>query len=445
MSAATGDAVERRGHLRRQRASQLRLAPAAVCAHARDVIERLQQAGHESYLVGGGVRDLLLGETPKDFDVATAAHPEEVRALFDRCRLIGRRFRLAHVYRGGKITEVATFRGDGADAGGFRAAAGRIVRDNAYGGLEQDALRRDFTINSIYYDPFSDLLVSHEHALEDVRARRLRTIGDAERRYLEDPVRMLRAVRFLAKPGLVAEERTGRQITRQRDLLRDVPPARLFDQLLKLFHGGAALQVYRLLREHGLFGVLFPQTMQALEHDAQGAYNDFLLKLLANTDARVRDDLPSTPAFVIAGLWWRPVAAAVQRRAASGRRRTPGLSAEETLLGAVREVVQRQKQNVAVPLRIVAIARDVLLLQRLFTSSADKDVRRLLLHPRFRAAYDFFDLLEQAGLADRRACPGWARIEEAERASRARAGRRRPRRRRPRRGARAGAGDGDAR
>ncbi len=444
MNAANGGAGDSRGHLRRDRASRLGLTPAAVCARARDVIERLQQAGYESYLVGGGVRDLLLGETPKDFDVATEARPEEVRASFDRCRLIGRRFRLAHVYRGGGITEVATFRAGGDDGAGFRAAAGRIVRDNVYGSLEDDALRRDFTINSIYYDPFSDNLISHERALEDVRARRLRTIGEAERRYLEDPVRMLRAVRFLAKPGLVAEERTGRQIMRQRALLREVSPARLFDQLLKLFHGGAAAQVYRLLREHGLFGVLFPQTMKALEHDPQGALDDFLTRLLASTDARVRDDLPSTPAFVIAGLWWRPVAAVVERQAGAHGRRAPGGSSEEALLRAVREVARHQRQSVAVPQRLIAIARDILLLQRLFTSPAKRDLRRLLLHPRFRAAYDFFDLLEQAGLADRGTCPGWARIEEAERASRARDGRRRTRRRR--RGARARAGaEGDAR
>ncbi len=411
----------RGGHMRRHRASESGLDPAGICRQALDVIERLQQAGYESYIVGGGVRDLLLGEIPKDFDVATSARPEEVRALFRKCRLIGRRFRLAHVYGGGKITEVATFRANAADAdsgadakAGFQSDGGRIVRDNVYGSLEEDALRRDFTINSIYYDPFGDRLVSHERALDDVHARCLRTIGKAERRYREDPVRMLRAVRFLARPGLVAEKETGLQIARQSELLRGVPPARLFDQLLKLFHGGAALKVYRLLMEHGLFGMLFPLTMEALEQDPQGAFDDFLQKLLLCTDERVNGGLPSTPAFVLAGLWWRPV------ETAAGRLRAHGMPAEEALQRAVRDVAREQGRSVSAPMRLVAIVREILSLQRLFTSSRKKDLSRLLTHPRFRAACNFFRLLEQAGLADHNACPGWERIEELELKSRRR-------------------------
>lgn len=448
----------RRAPLHRDRASQAGLEPAGICRHALDVVGRLQGAGHESYIVGGGVRDLLLGETPKDFDVATDARPEQVRALFSKCRLIGRRFRIVHVYGGGKITEVATFRADTSgdtQAAGFRADAGRIVRDNVYGSLEEDALRRDFTINSIYYDPFGDRLVSHERALDDVRARCLRTIGDAARRYREDPVRMLRAVRFLARPGLVAERETGAQIARNGALLGAVPPARLFDQLLKLFHGGAALKVYRLLREHRLFGVLFPQTMKALEDDAHGGFDDFLQKLLACTDERVNRNLPSTPAFVLAGLWWLPVRDAAARLRAHGvpvegggsreggsraRRdsgedggararggsegqgglRMRGVSEEEALQRAVRDVAREQSRSVSAPMRLVAIVREILVLQRLFTSSRKKDLSRLLTHPRFRAACNFFTLLEQAGLADRADCPGWARIEDLERKSRRR-------------------------
>lgn len=458
----------RRAPLRRDRASEAGLAPAGICRQALDVVGRLQGAGHESYIVGGGVRDLLLGETPKDFDVATDARPEQVRALFSKCRLIGRRFRIVHIYGGGKITEVATFRADtsgGAPAAGFRADAGRIVRDNVYGSLEEDALRRDFTINSIYYDPFGDRLVSHERALDDVRARCLRTIGDAARRYREDPVRMLRAVRFLARPGLVAEHETGAQIARNGALLGAVPPARLFDQLLKLFHGGAALKVYRLLREHRLFGVLFPQTMKALEDDAQGGFDDFLQKLLACTDERVNRNLPSTPAFVLAGLWWLPVRDTAARLRAhgvpvegggsgeggsrgrgvsgegglrgrggsgedgsqgrggserQGGLRMRGVSEEEALQRAVRDVAREQSRSVSAPMRLVAIVREILVLQRLFTSSRKKDLSRLLTHPRFRAACNFFTLLEQAGLADRADCPGWARIEDLERTSRRR-------------------------
>jgi len=419
----------RRAPLHRDSASQAGLEPAGICRHALDVVGRLQRAGHESYIVGGGVRDLLLGETPKDFDVATDARPEQVRALFPKCRLIGRRFRIVHIYGGGKITEVATFRADtsdGAPAAGFRADAGRIVRDNVYGSLEEDAMRRDFTINSIYYDPFGDRLVSHERALDDVRTRCLRTIGDAARRYREDPVRMLRAVRFLARPGLAAERDTGAQIARNGALLGAVPPARLFDQLLKLFHGGAALKVYRLLREHRLFGVLFPQTMQALEHDAHGGFDDFLQKLLACTDERVNRGLPSTPAFVLAGLWWLPVRDAAARLCAhgvpaeEGGARMRGVSEEEAVQRAVRDVAREQGRSVSAPMRLVAIVREILVLQRLFTSSRKKDLSRLLTHPRFRAACNFFTLLEQAGLADRADCPGWSRIEDLERKSRRR-------------------------
>ncbi len=389
------------------------LNPNDVCPEAFGVIKRLQEAGYSSYIVGGGVRDMLLGREPKDFDIATAARPKQVRRLFSNSRLIGRRFKLAHIYSGNTVTEVATFRrgvGDADDIGDRQAhrvtSGGRIVRDNVYGSIEEDAVRRDFTVNSMYYDPCSDKLMCHEQALKDIRNRCLRLIGEPEKRYREDPVRMLRALRFSAKLGFNLEGAVGKGITAQRKLLYDVSAARLFDEVVKLFHSGSAEKSYRLLRRYDLLEILFPLTVASFKDKEMGArYERFLQQMFVNTDARIEKDLPVTPGFIISGLWWLPVRHRLRQAVAEGA------TSHNGLVWAIRDVVAQSHYRVSVPMRLRAVARDILTLLPQFEKFQKKCVYRTLEHPRFRAAYDMFCLLAQSGLADVRAGEWWTEIQ----------------------------------
>ncbi|MGB5597539.1 MAG: polynucleotide adenylyltransferase PcnB, partial [Thiothrix litoralis] len=250
------------------------IPPDKVCGRAKDVIRRLQKAGYEAYLVGGCVRDLLLGITPKDFDIATSARPEEIRRLFNSCRLIGRRFRLAHIYYGRDYLEVATFRAphDDSDAGGKVNDEGRITHDNVYGTLDEDVWRRDFTINALFYNPISGELLDFVGGLEDLRHGQIRLIGDPEMRFREDPVRLLRAVRFAAKLGFAIEEDTREPMTSLAILLEGVSSARLFDEIIKLLHSGDGLNTFRLLREYDMLQHLLPLTAESIEEDSSGNF-----------------------------------------------------------------------------------------------------------------------------------------------------------------------------
>jgi len=285
-----------------------------ISERALTVLYRLKNAGYGAYLVGGGVRDLSLGREPKDFDVATDATPEQVKSLFRNCRLIGRRFRLAHVHWGPDIIEVATFRAlhpPGAsdnnedEASGERVLEdGMILRDNVYGTIEEDALRRDFTINALYYNIGDFSVVDYAGGMADLKAGRIRLIGDPSVRYREDPVRMLRAVRFAAKLGFVIDDETAAPIPRMADALDDIPAARLFDEVLKLLMAGQGVETFESLRQHGLFRYLFPATDTALDDDADAQLLNFLVSALASTDQRVNDGRPVTPAFLFAALIW---------------------------------------------------------------------------------------------------------------------------------------------
>ncbi|HET7922506.1 MAG TPA: polynucleotide adenylyltransferase PcnB, partial [Gammaproteobacteria bacterium] len=292
------------------------ISRANISESALKVLYRLKQAGHEPYLVGGGVRDLLLGREPKDFDVATDASPEQVQALFRNCRLIGRRFRLAHVHFGRDIVEVATFRAAHEERHALaQTENGRILRDNVYGTLEQDAFRRDFTVNALYYDIRDFSIVDYVDGMADLRAGQLRLIGDPDQRYREDPVRMLRAARFAAKLGFRLHADTERPIAALAPLLADIPPARLFEEILKLFLYGFGAQAFEVLRRLGLFAPLFPRTEAALRLEEEGFPHVFISRALASTDARVAQARPVTPAFLFAALLWEPVrqrAAALQ-------------------------------------------------------------------------------------------------------------------------------------
>jgi poly(A) polymerase len=395
------------------------------------VLYRLKDAGYRSCLVGGGVRDLLLGVAPKDFDIATDASPEEVRRLFKNARLIGRRFRLAHVRFGREIIEVSTFRAGLSDAGSddddARALddSGRILRDNVYGGIEDDARRRDFTINGLYYDIADFAIHDYVGGMEDVAARRLRLIGDPETRYREDPVRLLRAVRIAVKLDLDIDPASEAPIRRMGESLADVPAARLFDEILKALMTPDGVTVLRRLREYGLFAALFPDTAAALE-GAQGAAGLRIIEAaLANTGRRILEDRPVTPAFLYAALLWPAVQAGRTRHEAEGMPPAPALAM------AQREVVARQVQRVTLPKRFAVPMREIWQLQPRFHKQRGKQPQRLMAHPRFRAAYDFLLLRAEAGEEAAELAQWWTDIQErSEAAAPAPAGRRRRRRRR---------------
>lgn len=393
-----------------------------ISDYALKVLYRLNQGGYEAYLVGGGVRDLLLGREPKDFDVATDATPEQVRELFRNCRLIGRRFRLAHVHFGQTIIEVATFRAphDGAsgedeenppDQTDRRIENGRIVRDNVYGTLEEDAWRRDFTINALYYSVADFSVVDYVDGMTDLKAGQLRLIGDPEQRYREDAVRMLRAVRFAAKLGFDIHPDSEAPIFKLGVLLKDIPPSRLFEEVLKLFMSGQAVQAFELTRHYGLFGHLFPQTEASLSHEEQGFPLMLVAKALANTDARIADGKPVTPAFLFAALLWEPT------RLLAERKRADGMNESEALAEAGDAVVAQQVKSIMIPKRFTLPMREIWNMQPRFENRSGKRPQRLLGHPRFRAAYDFLLLRAQSGEAEEALAQWWTDFQGLETAS----------------------------
>lgn len=364
-----------------------------VCGRAKDVIRRLQKAGYEAYLVGGCVRDLLLGLVPKDFDIATSAHPEEVRRLFNSCRLIGRRFRLAHIYYGRDYLEVATFRAphDDSDDGGKVNDAGRIINDNVYGTLEEDVWRRDFTINALFYDPISDELLDFVGGLEDLRQGKIRLLGNPAQRFREDPVRLLRALRFAAKLNFEIEPATLACVRPMGVLLEGVSSARLFDETIKLLHSGYGLRTFQLLREHRLLEYLLPLTFESLEDDDTGNFERMITLSLTNTDQRLAEGKSVMPAFLYAVLLWHEVSVVAAELQARGM---PELQA---MMQASGDALHDQVDFTAVPRRYSNITREIWLLQLRFRYRDNRRATTLLANPRFRAAYDFLCLRAQAG------------------------------------------------
>ncbi|MBL6748954.1 MAG: polynucleotide adenylyltransferase PcnB [Nevskia sp.] len=354
------------------------------------VLYSLRDAGHEAYMVGGGVRDLLAGLRPKDFDVATSAHPEEVKRLFRSCRLVGRRFLIAHVRMGDEIIEVTTFRGPITDSH-ERDETGRILSDNIYGTLESDAFRRDFTINALYYDIRDFAIVDFAGGMDDMRLGRLRLIGDPELRYREDPVRMLRAVRIANKLRFALADDTAAPIRHLSPLLREIPPARLFDEVLKIFLSRDAWANLEGLRRHGLFIHLLPLTDEALEADDPVA-TALLRHALENTAARLAADQPVTPAFLFAAMLWPAYAKRIELLVRKQGHAPPVAQAQ-----AAEEVVAHQQLRIAIPKRFSLPMREIWSLQPRFDNRRGARAKRLLAHPRFRAAYDFLVLRGQAG------------------------------------------------
>ena len=369
------------------------------------VLSKLNKAGYEAYLVGGAVRDLLLGHRPKDFDVATNATPEQVKELFRNSRLIGRRFRLAHIHFGRHIIEVATFRGQHDDsASGHQDESGRILRDNVYGDIEQDVWRRDFTSNALYYNIADFSVVDFVGGYDDVMQGRLRLIGDPDERYREDPVRMLRAIRFAAKLGFSIDETCQYFIREEGALLRDIPPARLYEEVLKLFHSGHAIECFAGLREFHLLEHLFPEAAVALDGNETGL--KFLQLAMQSTDERIHKNMPVTPAFLFAALLWAPLQARTEKRLASGEPHSLALQKSASAM------VGEQVRHVSIPKRFTTVMRDIWALQSRFSYRRGKRADSVFEHPKFRAGYDFMCLRAKAGEISDEDCRWWTEFQQ---------------------------------
>ncbi|MCP4699609.1 MAG: polynucleotide adenylyltransferase PcnB [Gammaproteobacteria bacterium] len=379
-----------------------------ISKNAVNVLYKLKKAGYQAYLVGGGTRDLLLEHKPKDFDVVTDARPEEVNSLFRNCRLIGRRFRLAHIHFGREIIEVATFRaqhdGENGENGEGVMLDGRIVRDNVYGTFEEDVWRRDFTINALYYNIYDFSVVDFTRGMADLNAGILRLIGDPILRYQEDPVRMLRAVRFAAKLDFEIHPHTKEPIYAMHDLLKTVPASRLYDEVLKLFLTGHAAKSFVQLQHYGLFELLFPLTAPHLSE----APARMLIELaLAGTDTRLAEKKSVTPAFLFAAMMWAPVQRLVRSYQDEEK------SEQQSLYDASHEIFRQQAVLVAIPKRFTLVIREIWNLQIRLGKQGGKRRLRILHHPRFRAAYDFLLLRAQADESLQEQADWWTRFQDA--------------------------------
>ena len=406
-----------------------------ISKSALKVLYRLHKSGYQAFLVGGCVRDILLGLHPKDFDVATNATPEEVRALFRNCRLIGRRFRLAHVRFGREVIEVATFRAAAVHEhdDSHHDEEGRILRDNVYGSIDEDVWRRDFTCNALYYNIADFSIWDYVGGVEHIRRKRLVLIGDPDKRLREDPVRMLRAVRFAGKLGFTIDQTVVNAIDRDCHLLTNVPAARLFDEFLKLFQAGHAESTFDFLREHKLFAEMFPATDQELNDDP--GFADFVRAALRNTDNRVSEGKSVTPMFLLGVFLWAPI-----RRLAGIRRAEEKMSESQSLSLASHEICAQQQRRISIPRRFTVPMREMLSLQPRFHFMRGKRGMNLLNHKRFRAAYDFMVLRAETGELDDEIASFWTNVQtqsaDEQAASfqvQAQAKQRRPRRRRRRR------------
>jgi poly(A) polymerase len=388
--------------------SEHNISRAQISENALKVLYKLQKEGYKAYLVGGCVRDLLLGREPKDFDVVTDADPEQIRKVFRNCRLIGRRFRLAHVHFGREVIEVATFRG-AAEAQNDKQVLnneGRLLRDNVYGTIEEDVWRRDFTVNALYYNIKDFSVVDYVDGMADHKSATLRLIGDPETRFREDPVRMLRAVRFAVKLGFRLHPDCEKSMHQVSELLSSIPSARLYDEALKLFLSGYALQTFEMLRHYGLFQVLFPATENCLSMEENGFPRLLLIRALDNSDIRIADGKTVTAYFLFAAFLWEPVQVRAKEKMAHG------LVEFMAYQDAANEVISMQVKSTALPRHITMAMREVWSLQSKFDAIVGSKPSRLLMHPRFRAAYDFLLLRAETGGADLELAKWWGKYQE---------------------------------
>lgn len=423
------DAAPRRGQRRELPRAQHQIDASRIPPSARNTVQTLQQAGFEAYIVGGAVRDLLLGLKPKDFDVATNATPEQVKPLFKRAFIIGRRFRIVHVMHGREIIEVSTYRAlhdpqaveavsDNertarktlADKTLAVDSSGRVLRDNVWGTLDEDAERRDFTVNALYYDPIRDVVVDYHHGIDDLKQRRLRMIGEPAARYREDPVRMLRVARFAAKLGFDIETATLQAIGPSADLLANVPAARLFDETVKLLQTGHAVASLQQLRRLGLHHGLLPLLDPVLEKP-EG--ERFIANALQDTDARIAQGKTASPSFLFACLLWHDVEQRWKALQAEGA--TPLMALDQ----AAGEVLAAQAERLAIQRRIATDMREIWSLQSRFERRTPRYANSLLAHPRFRAAFDFLSLRGRSDQADPALVQWWEAFQQADAEGRA--------------------------
>jgi poly(A) polymerase len=378
----------------------------AISRCAKRTCEELQRAGYLAFVVGGAVRDLLLGRRPKDFDIATSATPEEVRSVFRRSRIIGRRFQIVHVLCGAETVEVSTFRAHFTrePEDDHRDEHGRMLSDNIFGTQAEDALRRDFTVNALFYDPVKEEVWDYVHGLKDLKARKLVIIGDAKTRYREDPVRMLRAARLAAKLGLEIDAGTRAPISELKHLLENVPQARLFEEILKLLLSGNAVECVRVLRELELHHGLLPLLDTALEDPDTGP---FAMAALRATDERLAADKPVSPAFLLAALLWGSVEKNLKKFEDEGQPTIPALHE------AMHQALDLQRDTLAIPKRFDATMKELWLMQPRFLQRGGHRPYRLLEHPRFRAAYDFFALRAASANAPQEAARWWEQFQDA--------------------------------
>ena len=378
--------------------------PALVSNNAIRVTQTLQEAGFKAFLVGGAVRDLLLGIKPKDFDIATNATPDEVKRLFRRAFIIGRRFQIVHVMFGQDLLEVTTFRGAAVEAAP-KDEHGRVLRDNTFGEQHEDALRRDFTINAMYYDPATQVVLDYHGGMADIRGRTLRIIGVPEERYREDPVRMLRVVRFAAKLGFEIDPSAQAPIPVMAPLIDNVPAARVFDEMLKLLMSGQAMACLERLRSEGLHHGLLPLLDVVME---QPLGERFVRLALDNTDLRIRQGKPVSPGFLFASLLWHQVLEKWRAYQAAGEPTIPALHQ------AADDVLNGQTEQLALQRRIATDMRDIWAMQPRFERRTGKSPYKLLEHPRLRAGYDFMLLRCESGELDAELGTWWTAFMEAD-------------------------------
>ena len=374
------------------------------------VCEGLHKAGYKAFVVGGAVRDLLLGRHPKDYDVATDATPEQVRSVFRRARIIGRRFKLVHVMFRDETVEVSTFRAnhpavDADEKDGRADEHGRLLRDNVYGNQEEDAIRRDFTMNALFYDPEREEVWDCVNGFADIKKKRVVMIGDPTARYREDPVRMLRAARLAAKLGFTIDAATEAPIATLGPLLDNVPTSRLFDEMQKLLFSGHALNGIEKMRSLGLHSGILP-VLDQLFNDA--AAKAFVVLALQRTDERIAQDKGVSPAFLFATLFWWPMVQRWQVLEANGVRSL------QAMHEAMDDVLDAQRKTLAIPRRLDPLIKELWVAQPRFVHRSQRQAFRTLTHPRFRASYDFYALRAEAGDADQEIAAWWERFQFAD-------------------------------
>ena len=380
-----------------------------ISINARKVLSRLNGHGYQAYLVGGSVRDMILGRVPKDFDIATDAHPEDVRSLFKNSRLIGRRFRIVHVRFGREIIEVATFRAAWSENQHEQSESGMLLADNIYGTLEEDVYRRDFSINALYYSPDTGDVIDLVGGVDDIMAKKIRLLGDPENRYREDPARMLRAVRFKSKLDFDIDRQAGEPMNQLGYLLQDLSPSRLFEEVQKLFMTGHALYAFNELLSYDLFGWLFPDSRRAMDSSPA----EKLIKVaLESTDHRIANELTVTPAFIYAAILWYPFVEEKKKLEAEG------VSFAEATMEASAKTIARQQLFTSIPRRFTSVMREIWYLQFRLLVRRRRKPDAVLAHQRFRAAYDFLLIREVVGEKLDNSGEWWTRYQEADAAQR---------------------------